>query len=106
MEVIAVMWWWGPEDHMGAAGWVGMVFMVLFWIAVIIGLIYLIRYLVVRSSADRPQQPTEWPQGGGGTPAGEKRSTPLQILEERYARGEIDREEFLQRRNDLLGRSG
>ena len=26
----------------------------------------------------------------------------LQVLEDRYARGEIDREEFLQRKQDLL----
>jgi putative membrane protein len=29
--------------------------------------------------------------------------TPLDILEERYARGEIDREDYLQRRKDLGG---
>jgi len=29
----------------------------------------------------------------------------MQILEERYARGEIDRDEFLKRKADLTGRS-
>ena len=100
-----MMWWWGPEDHMGAAGWVGVAFMVLFWIAVIVGIFYLIRYVVARSSADRSGRASEWqdqaaPSGTSGS------ASALQILEERYARGEIDREEFVQRRNDILGRSG
>lgn len=30
----------------------------------------------------------------------------LRTLEDRYAQGEINRDEFLQRRDDLLGKSG
>lgn len=36
----------------------------------------------------------------GNEPRGNGR-TPLQILEERYARGEIDKEEFERKRDDL-----
>jgi hypothetical protein len=36
-----VMWWGG--DHMGPGGWIGMGFMILFWIAVVVGVVYLIR---------------------------------------------------------------
>ena len=39
--------------------------------------------------------------GGAGTAPG--RSRALEILDERYARGEIDREEFDTRRRDLGG---
>ncbi len=104
MEVIAVMWWWGLDNHMGAAGWVGMVFMILFWIAVVVAIVYFIRYLFFRPSAGEWRQPPQ-PGGPGGADVSQKPGA-LQILEERYAKGEIDREEFMQRRNDLLGKSG
>jgi putative membrane protein len=33
----------------------------------------------------------------------QRRSTSLEVLEERYARGEINREEYLQKKRDILG---
>ena len=38
----------------------------------------------------------------GGTDGGKEAKSPLQILEERFARGEIDEEEF-ERKRKLLG---
>jgi len=38
----------------------------------------------------------------GGTGLLERRSDSLQILEERYARGELDRDEYLQKKRDIL----
>jgi putative membrane protein len=35
-------------------------------------------------------------------PGGKRRSTGLDLLEERYARGEISREEYLQKKHDLI----
>ena len=77
-------------------------FMILFWIAVVIGIVYLVRYLVARPSSDRPYE-TQSPywQAPGPPGPGQGKSDALKILEERYARGEIDQEEFLRRKADL-----
>ncbi len=64
--------------------WFGGWWMPLLWIAVIAGVV-----LVVKSLMDRP------------TPAPHPEKTPLQILEERYARGEIPEQEFLRMREQL-----
>lgn len=63
---------------------IGMLFMVLFWALVIIGVVVVLRMLGV---------------AGQGPAPGSKRA--IDILKERYARGEIDRDEFEQRRRDL-----
>jgi putative membrane protein len=95
-----MMWWWGG-DHMGAGGWIGMGFMILFWIAVVIGIVYLVRYLIARPGADRSHEGSSYWQAPGPQGPGQGRSEALKILEERYARGEIDQEEFLRRKADL-----
>lgn len=69
------MWWgvWG----------IGMMLMMfLFWILVIVGLVVAIRWLI----------------GKGKTP---RSDSALDILRERYARGEINKEEFEARKKDL-----
>lgn len=70
----------------------GWVFMILFWVLVIAGVIAIVRWLT--AGASRREQDTPVPV----------HRTPADILRERYARGEIDREEFLQRLTDLNGR--
>lgn len=68
-------------------GWMGpgWIFMILFWALVIAGVVALVRWIGTRNN-------------GGGNRRGK---TPLEILQERYARGEIEREEFEQKRRDL-----
>jgi putative membrane protein len=43
-----------------------------------------------------------WLAPGGGAPGPQAR-TARDVLDERYARGEIDREEYLRRRQDISG---
>ena len=67
------------------------------WIVLLVLLAYgLIRW--IRSA--RPPQSTSGP--AEQSPA--QKSRALEILEEAYARGEIAREEFLQKRDDLTGK--
>jgi len=44
-------------------------------------------------------RPWNWPAGGGAS----SRAEALSILEQRYARGEIQRDEYLQKKQDLGG---
>ena len=72
---------WG---HMGSWGWGMGIFGALFMLLIFGLVVWLIVYLV---RADQ----------GRGTGA----KGALDLLDERYARGEIDREEYLERRADL-----
>ncbi|MDO8358481.1 MAG: SHOCT domain-containing protein [Devosia sp.] len=80
------MWWHGP--HLFGWGWMpgfGLI-SILFWVLVV-GLVV----AVVRASRQRTAQ--VGPDGA--------RSGGLTILEERYAKGEIQRDEYLQKKGDL-----
>lgn len=68
-------------------GWFGGIMMIVFWVLVIVGLVFLIRLLAVATKAET--------RGGGG---GE---SPLDILRKRYARGEINKEEYEEKKKDL-----
>jgi putative membrane protein len=69
-------------------GWVGMILMVAFWVAVIVGIVFLIRWLVISTR--------------GGSRGGTSEDSALDILRKRYARGEINKEEFEEKKNDLV----
>ena len=70
------MWW-------GAWGLGMMLMMLLFWVLVIVGLVVGIRWLLGQRKESRS-------------------SSALEILRQRYARGEIDKEEFEAKKRDLL----
>lgn len=72
----------------GYGGWgmgFGWIFMILFWGLVILGIAALAKWLMASSA-------------GGAVPPGK---SALELLKERYARGEIGKEEFEQKRRDL-----
>ncbi len=74
---------------------IGVIFMVVFWVLVIWGIVSLIRWLSYSSGAGAgPMHPMH--HGGSSASA-------LQILHERYARGEINKEEYEQKKKDLGG---
>jgi putative membrane protein len=64
--------------------WLGPVAMVVFWALGATAIVFLIRYLARQSRASTDE------------------SSAVAILKERYAKGEINREEFEQKRKDLL----
>jgi putative membrane protein len=64
-------------------GWLEMFLVLIFWVLLITGLAFLIRWIAV--SAAR----------------GKKDDTALDILKKRYARGEINKEEFERIKTDL-----
>jgi putative membrane protein len=78
-------WQWGMHPMMfmwGAGGLVMMLMMLVFWGLVIAGLVLGVRWLA-------------------GQGRGEGRDEALEILRQRYARGEIDKQEFETRKRDL-----
>lgn len=82
-----MMWGYGPGYNGGfwGIGIFGMIIQMLFWLLVLVLVIYLFRRMSNR-------MPT------GGTLG---RPGPLDILRERYARGEMDTEEYQRRREEL-----
>jgi cytochrome c oxidase cbb3-type subunit 2 len=74
------------DGMMGGWGWgFGMALWWLFWIALLVLVVVAIWRLIERPGG----------RGGGGE------ESPLEILKRRYARGEIDRDEFERRKRDL-----
>jgi len=81
---------WG---YMGSGDWgygwgmLGVAHMVLWWILLILGIVVLAKWLL----------------GGGSEGKQSSNRRALEVLAERYARGEINKDEFQAKRRDLNG---
>ncbi len=72
---------WG----MGTSGmWGGPIIMILVWALIIVGIVFLVRWVVRENRGDSPAS-----------------ETPLEILKKRYARGEIDRAQYERIKEDI-----
>jgi len=81
----SMMWGFGNNPMGLGFGWFGGISMLIFWILIITGIAVLIRWLIM---------------GPSHCIHGQSR-TPLDILKERYAKGEISKEEFDKMKKDL-----
>jgi putative membrane protein len=97
MEGLPLAQWGGGYGGMGpgmmgwgmGGGWFGFIFMILFWVVIIAAVVAFIRWLVKSGSSSNPNPPEQ------------RQDSALEILRKRYARGEIDGEEFEQRKRAL-----
>jgi putative membrane protein len=82
-------WGHGPGmmDWGYGIGWFGPIMMGIFWILIIVAIIFLIRWLIASSSFKSHGLKSE--------------ESAIEILKRRYARGEINKEEFLEKKKDL-----
>ena len=92
-------WGWNGGGWNGVGDWgvASSVLSFVFLAAVVVGIVLLVRALLARPSWHSDW----WRSGPPAVHRGQEVSSALQILEERYARGEIDREEFLERKRHL-----
>jgi putative membrane protein len=79
---------WGMMGGYGGYGYGFGIFHMIIWIVILIAIVALVVWLM--RSATGPGMPP-------------RRSTGLDVLEERYARGEINRDEYLQKKKDIGG---
>ncbi len=76
------MWEWGFS-----LGWLFLAFIAAFWIAVVLAIIFFIRWLIISATHKGSRSRTE--------------DSAFEILRMRYAKGEINKEEFEQKKKDL-----
>lgn len=115
------MGYYGPMGFNGMFGGFGLIFMLFFWILVFIALFLLIRALIGHRKCEcaitdrHTESLPEQKAGGGMAEEIKKQEQALQemnkkmeenpafmILQQRYAKGEISKEEYSQIKHDLM----
>ena len=81
---------WGGGYGMMPFSWLGWIFMVLWWVIVIAVIVWVIRAIFGRGRG----RWNYYHDGNGG-------KGPLEILKERYAKGEVDKSEYEEKKKDL-----
>ena len=84
VAVFLLLGMFGFGGMMGGYGGFGFIIMIAFWVAVIVGIVFLVRWLATST------------RGGGST------ESALEILKKRYAQGEISKEEYEAKKKDLI----
>lgn len=78
---------WGANDAFsGVSGIAGFILMLAFWALIIVGIVVFVRWIINQTKLN-------------DTRTGK---APLEILKERYAKGEITKEEFEKIKKDLV----
>ena len=78
----------GPMDWGYGMSWFGNIVSLLFWIGLIVAIFFLIRWLFVSTRSKSTETTSD--------------DSALEILKTRYAKGEINKEEFEEKKRDLL----
>ena len=96
------MMWNGYGGHgAGWEGWVMFMFMIVFVVAIIVAVVFLVRYLAQPQAAQTQVLPPQAAQFVAPSAVTAAPESPQDILKRRYAAGEIEREEYLQKLGDL-----
>lgn len=79
----------GMMGGYGSYGIVGGLFMLVFWVAVILAVIWVIKEIFSKKNKDNSY-------------SGQRTKSATEILKERYARGEITKEQYEQMKRDIM----
>lgn len=83
---------WGMFGTYGTWGWIAMILQMVFWLGLIAGIVLLVVWVIRRSDRTATSMSKD---------AVSVQPTAKEILQARYARGEITREQYQQMLSDL-----
>jgi putative membrane protein len=82
--------------NLSAWGWIGLILNLVFWVGLIVALILLVVWAIRRARA-----PAGRVDSATGQPTAGEQNTAREILQARYARGEITREQYALLKQDI-----